>query len=90
MKIRKAKKEDIEKIWEIEKESREHHTKISQTKYKRLNKSKTDKKAKSEFEKNLEKDINGKKIVFLVAENDILRTLKVLPSVESPSASAVS
>ncbi len=31
MKIRKAKKEDIEKIWEIEKESREHHTKISQT-----------------------------------------------------------
>ena len=68
MKIRKAKKEDIEKIWEIEKESREHHTKISQTKYKRLNKSKTDKKAKSEFEKNLEKDINGKKIVFLVAE----------------------
>ncbi|MFW6283007.1 MAG: N-acetyltransferase family protein [Minisyncoccales bacterium] len=68
MKIRDAKKEDIEKIWEIEKESRIYHTKITKEKFQRLNKSKTDKKAESEFKKELEKDISKKNIVFLVAE----------------------
>jgi len=68
MKIRRAKKGDLIKIWEIEKESQGHHTKISQAEYKILNKSKTDKKAKLEFIKGLQKEVNNKKVIFLVAE----------------------
>ena len=68
MRIRKARKEDIEKIWEIEKESRKQHTKITKIKYRRLNKSKIDEKSKSEFIKDLSGTIGNKSNIFLVAE----------------------
>jgi len=70
MEIRKTKEEDIEKIWEIEKESREHHEKVSQVEYQRLNKAKTDEKARHEFETNLKKNILGEKVVSFVVEID--------------------
>ncbi len=68
MKIRKAKKEDIKKIWEIEKESRKYYIKISQVKYRKLNKSEIDEKAKSEFIKDLSKSLENKSNLSLVAE----------------------
>jgi ribosomal protein S18 acetylase RimI-like enzyme len=67
IKIRKARKEDIEKIWELETESRKWHKKITKKKYIKLNKTNINEKAKKEFIKGLNNDIKKKKNVILVA-----------------------
>ena len=67
IKIRKAKKEDAEKIWSLEVESRKWHKKITDKRYALLNKSHVDIKARREFIKYTREDIKDKKILLLVA-----------------------
>jgi len=70
MKIRKGTIKDVEKIWDLEVESRKYHKKLTDKKYSLLNKSNIDKKARTDFIKDYTKDLKKKarKIIFLVAE----------------------
>jgi len=68
MKIRRARKGDIEKLWPIEVESRIYHKRITPKRYLRLNKSKINEKAKLEFIKDFNEYLKNKKTVTLVAE----------------------
>ena len=68
MDIRKVRKADIEKIWEIEKESRKHDSKGLKIRYRKLSSSKIDNRAKSEFVREVSKSIKDKNNIFLVAE----------------------
>ena len=70
MKIRKAKKDDLNDLWEIEIESRRHHKKVNPKKYSLLNKTKIDNKNKKEFFKWIGKDLKSKKNLLLVAEDN--------------------
>lgn len=66
--IRKSKKEDLPKIWEVEKESREYHLKILPKKYGELIQSKVDAISKNEFIEGLTKSFECKSNIILVAE----------------------
>ena len=70
MKIRKGTIKDVEKIWDLEVESRKYHKKLTDKKYLLLTKNNIDKKARSEFIKEYRNDLKKKsrKIIFLVAE----------------------
>lgn len=68
MKIRRATFKDLEGVWEIEKQSRKHHARISNPKFKLLNKSKTERKERINFINDLKKELKDRKIIFLVAE----------------------
>jgi len=67
IKIRKARKEDAEKIWPLEVESRKWHKKITDKKYSLLNKSNIDTKSKKEFIRYTKEDVKDKKSLLLVA-----------------------
>lgn len=68
IRIRKGKKEDIEKLWPLEVESRIYHRKITNKKYSKLSRININKKAKLEFIKDLKKDLKKRKFLFLVVE----------------------
>jgi len=70
IKIRKARKEDVDKIWPLEVESRKWHKKITDKKYALLNKSNVDVKARREFIKYTKEDVKDKKSLLLVAVVD--------------------
>lgn len=73
MKIRRAKKEDAEKIWPIEKESRIHHKKITPKKYALLNKSNLTKRDRKDFVQGFKDYLKDKKTVsFLVEKNGVV------------------
>jgi ribosomal protein S18 acetylase RimI-like enzyme len=66
--IRNATKDDVDMIWEIEKESRELLKAISAQKFRKLINSKTDQKEKENFVKGLLNDAKNTSNIFLVAE----------------------
>lgn len=68
IKIRKAENRDIPAIWELEKEGREVHKKITPEKYSELNKARIDKKEGKNFAVGLKKDLAKKKKLIFVAE----------------------
>ena len=67
IKIRKARREDAEKIWPLEVESRIFHKKITNRKYALLNKSNVNEKARREFIRYTKEDVKDKKNLLLVA-----------------------
>lgn len=67
IKIRKGRKEDIEKIWKLEIESRRWHKKVVGKKYSELAKTNTNEKARKEFIRDLNNDLKKRKNFVLVA-----------------------
>lgn len=68
--IRKATLKDLKSIWEIEKQSRQLHKKVTDKKYQILTKSDVKKKDEVNFIKDLKENLKDKKVIFLVAEFD--------------------
>ena len=68
--IRKARKGDLARLWELEIEDRKYHTKITDKKYLKLTKNKIDEAEQKDFVNSLSKSLKKKNEIILVAEKD--------------------